>query len=404
MNCVGIATNGVVTGAMAPHKYSVQSSAKKPLLDFILESLRRAGCRVIFSSEPNEAPFRITFETMDGEQMGIIAYAFLANQKLTKNRPSDEHRFQVKYGSKDGREHEIWQDPYGLYTTVFLGINPEQGFFVGADPVLHNPTKLFISVEFKQQYVDEILDKGWFAWERDRRMGDDNPVEVLVGGRAESFLRFVRFERDALGEEPGHRQLLAERLEKIVIPKKVPLGAAILNVPSPRRLHELAAEFQLSEHEVLDLIESAPRLKMAVRGWVAEEHLYRTIKAVKGVQSCERLEVEGGADITLRYKDKPVTIECKNVLRKTNAAGLVRLDFQRTRASKSDPCSRYYSPDDFDIVAACLHAITEKWEFRYVLSRNLDPHNRCTAKLSNNVRIDERWTDLPQKVLLEAVQ
>ena len=38
----------------------------------------------------------------------------------------------------------------------------------------------------------------------------------------------------------------------------------------------------------------------------------------------------------------------------------------RTRASKADPCSRFYSPNDFDVVAACLHAVSERWEFRYV--------------------------------------
>jgi len=57
--------------------------------------------------------------------MGIVAYAFLANSKPTKNRPPDEHRFQLKYGSKDDRLHELWQDPFGLYTTLLVGINPE---------------------------------------------------------------------------------------------------------------------------------------------------------------------------------------------------------------------------------------------------------------------------------------
>ena len=42
---------------------------------------------------------------------------------------------KVKYGSKDGRLHRLWQDPFGLSTTLFLGINAEEGFFVGADPV-----------------------------------------------------------------------------------------------------------------------------------------------------------------------------------------------------------------------------------------------------------------------------
>jgi len=119
---------------------------REPLIAFIVDALERDGCRIIHRPLGDQAPFRITFETPSGERLGIIAYAFLANTKLTRNRPQDEHRFQVKYGSKDGKLHALWQDPFGLYVTLFLGINPEQGFFVGADPVLHSPTKFFISV------------------------------------------------------------------------------------------------------------------------------------------------------------------------------------------------------------------------------------------------------------------
>ncbi|WAP70038.1 hypothetical protein [Jiella pelagia] len=116
------------------------------------------------------------------------------------------------------------------------------------------------------------------------------------------------------------------------------------------------------------MIASARRLKMAVRGWVAEEKLRDVLSLTEGVTDCERLDEEGGADLRLRWKGgPPLLIECKNVLRKTNAAGLAKIDFQRTRASKSDPCSRYYSPTDFDVVAGCLHAISENWEFRYVV-------------------------------------
>lgn len=129
-------------------------------------ALEVSKCRVIHASPADEAPFRISFVLPNGERMGIVAYAFLANTKPTKNRPGDEHRFQVKYGSKDGALHELWQDPFGLYTTVFVGINPERDLFVGADPVLHSPTKFFISVEFKEDHAAQIDRHGWHARER----------------------------------------------------------------------------------------------------------------------------------------------------------------------------------------------------------------------------------------------
>jgi hypothetical protein len=358
---------------------------------------------MLYEPDPAVAPYRFTFETPEGERLGIVVYAFFANSQPTRNRPNDEHRFQVKYSSKTGTRHELWQDPYSLYTTLFCGIDPERGIFVGADPVLHSPTRFFISIEYKQHHVDEILSRRWHSWERDR-VGSDEPVEVLVGGGRDSFLRYVRFEREALAEAPGHRQLLAETLlapNSLFPATPAPLIGA---VPPPTRLHALAHEFQLSENEVLDLIASARRLKMAVRGWVAEEHLVRTLRAVPGVSDCQRDDTEGEPDVKVVFIGVPLVVECKNVLRKRSADGLARLDFQRTRASKNDPCSRFYSPNDFDVVAACLHAVQEAWEFSYVLPGRLTPHTKCSGKLANTVRIDSRWSSNAAAVLTEAAR
>lgn len=389
-----------MVGSPGPRLWRVLAKDRGPLLEFMKDSLVASKCRILYASPPNEAPFRIAFETTDGERMGIVAYAFLANQEFTKNRPDDEHRFQVKYGSKKhGETYELWQDPYGLYTTLFLGINPDQGFFVAADPVVHSPTKFFISVEFKQHEVDAILKKGWHAWERER-VGSQDPVEVLVGGTRDSFLKFVRFEREALGEDQGHRQLLAED-SSLILPRGVRSGRRIV-VPTPR-LHALAQEFEMDEHEVLKVIAETPYLKMSVRGTVAEVHLVRHLSKVKGVTECQRIVQGSSGDVRLRYRgSRPLTIECKNVLRKLAAGRKVRLDFQRTRASKQDPCSRYYGRTEFDVVAACMHPVTQLWDFQYVIPSSLDPHETCNGKLSNNVRIDERWSGSIADVLAEA--
>lgn len=81
---------------------------------------------------------------------------------------------------------------------------------------------------------------------------------------------------------------------------------------------------------------------------------------------------------------------------------LARVDFQRTRAAKSDPCSRYYSAQDFEVVAACLHALTERWEFSFALSRSFTSHASCPGKLSSNVTVDERWSTEALAVLQAA--
>lgn len=379
---------------MVYRTYPVSPRHREPLVAFMVEALEGAGCRILQHTEPGTAPFRITFETAMGERMGIVAYAFLANSRLTLHRPPDEHRFQIKYGPNDGDLHEIWQDSFALYTTLLLGIDPELGIFVAADPVLHSPTRFFISLEFKRADVDEILRTGWHAWERIKRDAhhDEYPIEVLVGGTKASFLRYVRFERAAKDLDPGHRQLLAEKLDQqgIAVPElATDVGHLVAETPA---LHAISAEFQLSEAEILDLIASAPRLKMAVRGWVAEVHLQEVLRCLPGVDQCDRLEEEGGPDLRVTYHgSSPLTIECKNALRQRYADGTIRLDLQRTRASKADPCSRFYTPSDFDLVAACLHSCTERWEFLYAPTKTLDPHPRCDGRLSNLARLDDRW-------------
>lgn len=95
----------------------------------MLDALRASGCRIIYASPPDRAPFVITFETRDGERMGIVAYAFLATRTPTRNRPEDERTFQIRYGNKsdyaDDNAHMLWQDPLGLFTTRLIGIDPE---------------------------------------------------------------------------------------------------------------------------------------------------------------------------------------------------------------------------------------------------------------------------------------
>jgi len=280
--------------------------------------------------------------------------------------------------------------------------------------MLHNPTKLFISMEFKRAHAAAIQADGWYAWERVRRPQDDDrdgieaePFEVLVGGTRESFLRYVRFEREAHGEDQGHRQLLAERASPMVT------GHEGLILPDPsagitaeERVHSLAREFEMTADEVLSLIASAGRLKMAVRGWVAEEHLVRQLRQIPGVTGCDRIEGEGKPDVQLCFeRSRPLTIECKNVGRERDRkTGNPKVDFMRTRSSQGDRCSRYYSPRDFDVVAACLHAVTERWEYRFVLPTQLDAHRTCESKLSNRVHVDRRWHEDAAGILRAAAQ
>jgi hypothetical protein len=90
------------------------------------------------------------------------------------------------------------------------------------------------------------------------------------------------------------------------------------------------------------------------------------------------------------------------VLRQCTAQGLARVDFQRTRSAIGHPESRFYNSKDFDVLAACLHAVSERWDYKYVCTSQLDPHSKYPGKLSNLVRVDDRWSGSVKQVLTSA--
>lgn len=379
--------------AFAWKVYGVSARDKEPLLAFIREALEMRGCTVRHVGPANRAPFHIVFDLPGGERMSVLVYAFLANAKATRNRPDDEHRFQIKYGGDLTGVLDVAVDPLGITTTVFVGIDLDHKLFVAADPLMNNPSPMSRSVEFKADNVQDILSGGWSAWERERREAKtttrrafellpDIRTEILIGGRQERLLDLILLERVARGLDPGERHLIADKF------RELPDKSAASRVS-----HRLLDELQIEPAALLDLISSASRLKMAVRGWVAETHLETYLKSIDGVTECVRIEEDGKPDIRLRWRGSQlITIECKNVLRTTYAGGVPKLDFQRTRAAKSDPCSRYYMPSDFDVVAACLHPVTERWEFNFALTRELPGHGRCVGRIDSNVRVSDHFS------------
>ncbi|MGC2781873.1 MAG: hypothetical protein WA418_40190 [Bradyrhizobium sp.] len=394
-------------GAFSWKVYSVSAHDKAPLLQFIREALEARGCTIRHMGSPNRAPFYIVFDLPGGERLSVLAYAFFANAEPTLNRPQDEHRFQIKYGGDLKGVLDVAVDPHGVVTTIFLGIDPARKIFVAADPLLNNPSPMSRSVEFKAAHIAQIEANGWVAWERDRREPKtrdrraaeltDARTELLIGGKPERLLDLILLERIAVGLDPGERHLIADKFNSLQ-ERRRSSEPTFLHVAS----HTLLDELQIEPDALFDLISSATRLKMAVRGWVAETHLEAYLKTVAGVTECMRLQGDGRPDISLRWKgSNPILIECKNVLRTTYAGGIPKLDFQRTRAAKSDPCSRYYTSSDFQIVAACLHPITEHWEFRFALTTELPAHASCRGRIDNNIRVAAGHFSAQAEVVLD---
>ena len=106
----------------------------------ILTAVEESGGTVISEPNPSIAPFEFDVKTRHDEILNLVCYAFTANKYKQGGRPSDEHRFQIKYGSEFERAHQVFVDPTGTKTTLMFGIHDELDAFVAVDPTTHNPT------------------------------------------------------------------------------------------------------------------------------------------------------------------------------------------------------------------------------------------------------------------------
>lgn len=356
----------------------------------IEQALRESDAEILASGDPASAPFEFTIKTPTGERLDLVCYAFTANKYTQGGRPADEHRFQVKYGSEFDHYHHLYFDPSGKKVTLMFGVHLELGLFVAVDPRMHNPTWFSSSIEFKTADLEEAKAKNWHGWERERSNGrrkqqrpeESLQTEAVVAFVPDEFLRYVEFERLASGADCGERLRLSDRIEASIAELDIAL-------PEAKR-HPLELRLGLSAHDILDVISGAFRLAAAVRGGVAEHHLERHLRQVPDIRNVRHIIEDGKPDFEVEYRRKPFLIECKNVLARTQQ-GLPKVDFQKTRASKTDPCSRYYKPSQFQVLAACLHPITSEWEFKFAPTATLARHPKCDGRLASNVLVKEAW-------------
>lgn len=408
-------------------QYKVRGSVRS---NAVCRAIEASGGTVLKRGEPNVAPFELTVKLPDGDVVDLVCYAFTANKYKQKNRPKGEHRFQVKYGSDFHRSHDLFIDPTRRKITLFFGVHDRLKLFIAADPAMHNPTWFSSSVEFKQHHLEKALDSGWYGWERHRvargrrrvtpTLSVKNPEkalrleqkerreaetdlrnEVLLAFRPEQFLTYAGLERMATGLDPGERLLLIRSMLPQV--KKARRGYV-----SPKEMeHLLLKQFEISASDLLDLINENLRLRTAVRGGVAEFHLERALRSTSGIVNVIRVKEDGTPDFEVTFRGRVFRIECKNV-GPDLVRGLPSVDFQKTRAAKGDPCTRYYQRSQFEVLAACIHPITKSWEFRFRATKELPLRGEvsrkrktktsqdCPDRLSEHVFVEETWDrDLP---------
>jgi hypothetical protein len=358
-----------------------------------------SGGRVLYVSDIDHAPFFIGVEVNE-ERLGLLCYVFRCNPPPIKGRNPDEHRVQVRYGGQASWEgdHSLGQDVAGVDVTMVLGVHPDADILIGLDPLTYDPLPLGISIEFKQDDVDRVQQAGWHVWERPnfagRRRGVARAVEQLetiVGFTPSRLLDYARLERQAtaLGLDPPLRYAAAKAATSV---ESVQQGAR----------HLLEREFDLDHVTLLNIIEDRGRLKVAVRGGVAEHHLGEHLRADPAVKSVRQVDQDGPPDFEVELWDgRLLGVECKNaspdVYKKAegspDAPGDPKVEAQKTRAQKGDPAGRLYRPEQFDVLAVCLFAVSHRWEFRFRLSSSLVRDDAHPSRIRAMQRVNSSWSD-----------
>jgi hypothetical protein len=389
----GNADARLVAERVVPRVYQV--SGRADIHEFVLAAVGRSRGTVLYASSPMRVPVYVGLEDQRRERLGLMIYPFRMKRHGTRNRPSDEIRGQLRYGSEEtwpAEHHFVARDIAGIDTTLLLGVDLDEELIVGLDPALYNPLPLGISVYAKDRNAAEVREHRWTVWERANRAGQRRAapraaegLETLVGFSPERLLDYARFERNAsdLGLDPPLRYAAA-----------IDAAAATARAQdSAARRHSLEQTFDLTAHEILDIIHSRMRLEVAVKGGVAEHHLGRLLRGDPAVGSVTPLDQDAQPDFDVAMTSgRAVLVECKNVSPERYADGAFKVEVQKTRATKDDPAGRLYRPEQFDVVAACLYSPTRKWDFRFILSSRLGRHAIHSHRLAATHHVDDRWS------------
>jgi hypothetical protein len=368
-------------------------SGRQDIFEFVRSAIERSGGTVLFASPTNRAPLFFGVEFNGDERIGLLVYPFRIERKLTKNRPADELRGQLRYGSEASwvQEHPLGRDGAGVDTTIILGVDIADEIFIGLDAQLYDPLPMGISFYAKEQDIEEAREEGWHIWEHSNRAGSKRDkarsitgLETVVAFAPHRLLDYVRLERRAT----------ALRLDP-------PLRfAAARDMADPRGefaasgTHVLERQFNLRGAQILEIIANRNRLSVAVRGGVAEYHLEAALVADPMVVSVEPLDIDAMHDFNVVLRSgKALRVECKNASPTRFANGDYKVEVQKTRGSVGDPTSRFYSADAFDVVAACMYSPTGEWVFKFADTSTLARHKDHALKLAPIQRIDERWRD-----------
>ncbi|OZD12989.1 hypothetical protein CH253_18140 [Rhodococcus sp. 06-156-3C] len=378
-----------LAGRHYPRVYNVVG--RQDIHEFLLQSIERAGGQVLYASDYTRAPVYLGVQDGRGDRLGLLIYPFRMTRKATSGRPADEVRGQIRYGSEDTwhDQHPMGRDIAGVDITLMLGVDIEAGLLVGLQPSLYDPLPMGISFYTKAGEMDLATEHSWHVWEKENKPGRKRSVprgpaglETIVAFTPERLLDYARFERRATGLGLDH----ALRFNAAKL-------SAAVGETAAEGMHALEFEFDLTSAEILHIIATRNRLQVAVRGGVAEHHLQRVLEQDSWIADVKRLDQDALHDFDVVLATGHLwRLECKNASPTIYANGDMKVEVQKTRASRNDPASRYYRADQFDVVAACIYSPTGKWQFLFQLTAKLPRHPDFADRLAPMQRITPEWS------------
>ncbi|GAA4759021.1 hypothetical protein [Actinomycetospora chibensis] len=373
--------------------YPVQR--RNHVYDLVLDAVERSGGRLLYHSRRDRAPLYVGVEASSNERLGFLVYPFTMTDTLVNKRPTNEVRGQIRLGSEKNfhpdTNHPVAFDVASVDVTVVLGVYVEGEIFLGLDPKLYDPLPMGISFYAKNYELAVAAEHSWHVWERKNSPGQvrtaprsDTQLETLIAFDPSRLLDYVKLERYAtdLGLDQSLRHAAARAAGE-------PVGSGL----KEPELHMLEKKFDLDYREILEIISRRNRLEVAVKGGVAESHLEKQLAAYLGIERIESLDEDGQPDLRVTLPGgRTILVECKNASPNPYANGDFAVEVQKTRASKGDPSSRLYSPDQFDVVAACLFSATDSWSFRFHRTSDLPRSDQHPHKLRSMQRVDASWS------------
>jgi len=166
--------------------------------------------------------------------------------------------------------------------------------------------------------------------------------------------------------------------------------------------HPLEVELNASAREIMDAIAKGFRAKVDVKGKLAELFLFKDLTKLQNdgvLDNVEWVDADGEPDFIIGRRGRTLKVECKNIRSGENykRPPAYKAELQKTRNSKDGTPTRGYSVTEFDVLAICMFNQTGKWDFRFILTRDLEtrPENPEILKVMHRVPTDTEppWHD-----------